>query len=246
MSSRAKPQRESITMMTNTLKMAAANRTFLALFMSLGLTVAHAQETRYVSDKIYVPVRSGAGADYRILHKGLPSGTAITFHQLSEDGVWAEVETRGGTRGWVRAQYLQSDTPATLLVADLEDRLRESEDDRARLMKSLDQSSNKASGSAAEASKLEQDLTAAQQELAEIRRISGAAIELDRQNTELTAELEQFRSEASLLRLENVRLNERVKNNQIIDGAIAVFLGVLLAIFGPRLIPRRRRDDGWA
>jgi len=113
-------------------------------------------------------------------------------------------------------------------------------------MKSLDQSSSKASGSAAEASKLEQDLAQAQQELAEVRRVSSAAIELDRQNSELTSELENLRSEASLLRLENVRLNERVENNQIIDGAIAVLLGVLLAIFGPRLIPRRRRDDGWA
>lgn len=221
-------------------------RALLVLALSVGFGIAHAQETRYVSDKIYVPVRSGAGADYRILHKGLPSGTAITFYQMSEDDVWAEVETRGGTRGWVRAQYLQADTPATLLVADLEDRLRESEGDRARLMKSLNQSTNKASGSAAEASKLEQDLAQAQQELAEVRRVSSAAIELDRQNSELTSELENLRSEASLLRLENVRLNERVENNQIIDGAIAVLLGVLLAIFGPRLIPRRRRDDGWA
>ena len=62
------------------------------------------EEQRYITDEILVPVRSGAGGEYRIVNKGLSSGTPITQFSLSEDGIWAEVETRGGTRGWLRAQ----------------------------------------------------------------------------------------------------------------------------------------------
>ena len=69
------------------------------------------QETWYVTDLIYLPVRSGAGDDYRILNKGLPSGTAVSFFGLSEDRVWAEVMTKGGTRGWSRARYLLKENP---------------------------------------------------------------------------------------------------------------------------------------
>jgi SH3 domain protein len=78
-----------------------------------------AQETQYVSDKVLVPVRSGAGADYRIVNRGLPSGTALLVFAESDDGEWAEIETRGGTRGWIPSQYLQQEPPAALLINDL-------------------------------------------------------------------------------------------------------------------------------
>ena len=60
-------------------------------------------DTRYVTDLIFTPIRTGPGGDYRIVNKGLPSGTEVTYYGTNEDGVWAEVETRGGTRGYLRA-----------------------------------------------------------------------------------------------------------------------------------------------
>lgn len=108
----------------------------IALLLA-GSNAAFAQETRYISDQLLVPVRSGAGGEYRILHKGLPSGTALTQFQVSEDGVWAEIETRGGTRGWLRAQYLQSEPPAALLLAEAREKLKQAEAERDRLRSSL-------------------------------------------------------------------------------------------------------------
>ena len=82
-------------------------------------------------------------------------------------------------------------------------------------------------------------------ELTEIKRVSSATIELDLMNQQLVAELESERSESDLLRLENVRLRERIANNQILDGALAVLHGVLLALIAPRLWPSKKRSDGW-
>lgn len=93
---------------------------------------------------------------------------------------------------------------------------------------------------------LEGALEATRAELTEIKRVSAAAIELDMMNQQLVAELESERSEADLLRMENVRLRERITNNQMLDGALAVLLGVILAVIAPRLWPRKRRQDGWS
>ena len=71
-----------------------------------------AQETQYISDMVLVPVRSGPSTDYRIVNRGLPSGTALLVYDLSDDGEWTEIETRGGTRGWIPTQYLQKEPPA--------------------------------------------------------------------------------------------------------------------------------------
>ena len=218
----------------------------LALLALVATVSVTAQETVYVNDKLFVPIRTGAGGDYRIIHKGIPSGTAITQFQLSEDGDWAEIETRGGTRGWMRAQFLQPEPPAIVLLKQLEQELAEVEADRDRMRASLSATASDAYEAGDAAKALQTELATVKAELAEVTRVSGAALELDAQNRTLATELETQRSESDLLRLENLRLQERVDNNQMIDGAIAVLLGVIIAIVAPRLLPRRRRSDGWA
>lgn len=221
-------------------------RPTLALAALLAAVSVAAQETRYVNDKLFVPIRTGAGGDYRIIHKGIPSGTAITQFQVSEDGDWAEIETRGGTRGWMRTQFLQAEPPAIVLLKQLEQELVEVEADRDKMRASLSATASDAyeAGDAAEA--LRAELATVKAELTEVKRVSSAALELDAQNQNLATELETQRKEGELLRLENQRLQALMDNNQILDGAIAVLLGVIIAAIGPRLMPRRRRSDGWA
>lgn len=218
----------------------------LLLLLNFLAVTAFAQEQRYITDEILVPVRSGAGGEYRIVNKGLSSGTPITLFSLSEDGVWAEVETRGGTRGWLRAQYIQAELPKKILLEQAAARYRELEADRDKLLSMLDDTQSEAYAADGELEDLRERLATTDAELLEIRRISGAAIELDERNQSLARELENKRSEAELLKLENVRLKERIDSNMIIDGALAVLLGVIIAALAPRLMPKRRRNDGWS
>lgn len=222
--------------------------TFRVLMLLLLLPGAgvFAQETQYISDMVLVPVRSGAGANYRIVNRGLPSGTALLVLGQSEDGEWAEIETRGGTRGWIPTQYLQKDPPAGLLINDLRLELEQVRGERDRVVSQLNQSSSQASEADETIIELQSTLDSTQAELTEVKRVSAAALDLDLLNQQLVAELESERSDADLLRLENVRLRERIANNQILDGALAVLLGVILAVVAPRLWPRRKRQDGWS
>jgi SH3 domain protein len=218
----------------------------LGLLLSLPIAGAFAQETQYISDMVLVPVRSGAGANYRIVNRGLPSGTALLVFSQSDDGEWAEIETRGGTRGWIPTQYLQKDPPAGLLINDLRLELEQVRGERDRVVSQLNQSSTEATEADETIIELQSTLDSTQAELTEVKRVSAAALDLDLLNQQLVAELESERSDADLLRLENVRLRERIANNQILDGALAVLLGVILAIVAPRLWPKKKRQDGWS
>lgn len=232
--------------------------TFWTIYIRQGLTAlltavltatapqSVAQETQYISDMVLVPVRSGPGTDYRIVNRGLPSGTALLVYDLSDDAEWTEIETRGGTRGWIPTQYLQKEPPAGLLINDLRLELEQVRGERDRLVSQLNQSSTEVTEADETIVELNTTLESTQAELTEVKRVSAAALDLDLMNQQLVAELESERSEADLLRLENVRLRERIANNQILDGALAVLLGVILAVVAPRLWPKKKRQDGWS
>jgi len=208
--------------------------------------IAYGQDTRYVSDRVLVPVRSGAGSDFRIVNSGLPSGTALMVFGESEDGKWAEVETRAGTRGWMPSQCRQAEPPASLLMNGLKLEVEQLRSERDRVVSQLNQRSSAADEADDTILTLRSELEATTNELTEVKRVSAAALDLDALNQQLVAEVESERSDADLLRLENVRLRERIANNQILDGALAVLLGVILAVVTPRLWPSKKRQDGWS
>lgn len=220
---------------------------YAMLALTLGcLPEANAQDTQYVSDMVLVPVRSGAGSDFRIVNRGVPSGTALLVYGQSDDGEWTEVETRGGTRGWIPTQYLQQESPAGLLINDMRLELEQVRGERDRVVSQLNQSSSEVNEADETIVELTTRLESSEAELTEVKRVSAAALDLDLMNQQLVAELESERSDADLLRLENVRLRERIANNQIMDGAFAVLLGVILAVVAPRLWPKKKHQDGWS
>ena len=220
---------------------------WLSLAVNLiSLPAANAQDTQYISDTVLVPVRSGAGSEFRIVNRGLPSGTALLIYDQSDDGEWTEVETRGGTRGWIPTQFLQKEPPAGLLINDMRLELEQIRGERDRVVSQLNQSSSEVDEADETIVSLTTQLESTEAELTEVKRVSAAALDLDLMNQQLVAELESERSDADLLRLENVRLRERIANNQMMDGALAVLLGVILAVVAPRLWPKRKRQDGWS
>lgn len=202
-------------------------------------------EIRYVTDMVRTPVRSGAGADYRILNRGLPSGTAVTYFATSDDGVWAEVETAGGTRGWLRAQYLQTEAPIANRFSEVEQALAAATE-RAELAEGrLRETEALAANSDEATARLTRDLAATEEELNNVKRISANAIELDRMNQSMAMELEEIKAKVDVLKLENARLEERANSNRLLQGIFAVIVGVIIALVVPRFTGKRRRFDTW-
>lgn len=219
---------------------------FLLLSSLLFAAVAQAQDIRYVSDKQHIPLRSGPGGDYRITHKGIPSGTRLTVARTSSDDVWSEITTDRGTSGWIRNQYLMKEVPAQNKL------------DAA--VRRADQATEKSQSLAAEMEVLQAEhvevinqltsndsqLGSVSEELNQLKQISGNAVNLDADNRRLVETTENLRSEVEMLEAENLRLQDNLESEDFLNGALAVLLGVIIALVAPRLVPKRRKSSSWA
>jgi SH3 domain protein len=98
----------------------------LLLFSCLAVTrqsLAAVGDVNYISDVVNVPLRSGPTNAYRIIHRGLPSGTQLTVLGTDEEAGFTKVRTVDGTEGWVTSQYLTGEPIARVKLAAAEKRL---------------------------------------------------------------------------------------------------------------------------
>lgn len=206
---------------------------------------AQAQDVRYVSDKVFVVLHKGPGADYRWAAKLTP-GTRLRVARTAEDGKWAEVTTDRGTTGWVSTEFLSTDTPAQVKLpaaealaeklnqqnTELNSRVATLETEKVELLNKINSADSELGG--------------VSQELASLKQISGKAVELDSSNRRLVEESENLRAEVDMLEAENLRLQDKLKSEDFINGALAVLMGVFITLVVPRLWPKRRKSSSWA
>ncbi|NND68616.1 MAG: TIGR04211 family SH3 domain-containing protein [Halioglobus sp.] len=221
-------------------------RIALLTLLVITSTCALAQDVRYVSDKQFVPLRSGAGNEYRIVHRGIPSGTKLTVARTSADGEWSEITTDRGTSGWIRSQYLMRSTPAALKVETATAAAERAQLKSAELAAELQALKTARADLEGKLSNTGGNLDAVSRELAALKKISGKAVQLDTDNRRLVVEAENLRAEVDTLEAENMRLQDKVRSEDFLNGALSVLLGVVIALVVPRLVPKRRRNSEWA
>ncbi|MEE4659300.1 MAG: TIGR04211 family SH3 domain-containing protein [Halieaceae bacterium] len=207
---------------------------------------AVAQEVQYITDTLYVPVRSGKGTEYRIVHRGLPSGTRVEVQEEDSDSGYTRIVTAGGTEGWVLTRYLMDTPAAAQRLEDLQQRYDAITGDESSLRAQLAEARNAISEKDAEAAGLQQALAETREELKDIKRISANALTLDNANRQLAQETQVLQTRIELLEADNQRLKDSDENQAFINGALAVLLGVIITLLVPRLRPKRRPSSSWA
>lgn len=206
---------------------------------------ALAQEQRYVSDEVFIVLHAGPGTNYRWLGKLTP-GSRLTPGAVSEDGEWTEVQTDRGTEGWVRNEFLSTEAPAQVRLPAVARQLEDAERSAAELRATLTRLREEKSEVENRQGDTSAQLQAVTEELAQLRQISGSAIETAEQNRVLVTEAESMRTTIDTLEADNQRLQERVRSSAFFDGALAVLLGVIITLVVPRLWPKRRSSSSWA
>lgn len=204
-----------------------------------------AQETRYISDDVFIVLHAGPGSNYRWLGRLIP-GTELVEQRRSTDGNWAEVRTRRGTLGWVQAEYLASEPPAQARLPAVVRQLEDAQRDGADLRRNLATAQAERDALRAQLDESSATLQRVSEELAQLRQVSGSAVETAEDNRRLVEETTALRMNLNTLRADNQRLQDRVRSSAFIDGALAVLLGVIIAVVVPRLWPKRRASSSWA
>ncbi len=212
----------------------------LLIFFTLFTNAALAQDIRYVSGDQSVPLRAGAGDDYQIVHRGIPPGARLIVSRTSNDGLWADITTDSGVTGWIPAQRLLVDpiAPDTTNTAEVSSAAESTDEDAAPNDGAVDP--------ADQLRIRDEQFNAVAQELYRLKRVSGQAEQLDIDNRRLVEITENLRSKVEMLQAENLRLHDKVESEDFMNGALAVLLGVVIALVAPRLVPKRRKSSSWA
>jgi SH3 domain protein len=210
----------------------------LALLVMLALP-AMAQQQRYIEDTALVPLRSEAAAGSSPVHKGLPSGSAVTLIQGDTGTGWSQVRTREGVDGWIQTRYLKREPGARFQVLNALRLMGQPEDGTVTLTQAIEQLSGQLQSVTSERDKL-------QAELAEGKQIWSRAGELDTANRDLAEEVQSLKSRIDVLQAENRRLTDDSWQKWFINGVWATGVGGLLTLLLPRILSRRRRYSEWA
>ncbi|HKQ12068.1 MAG TPA: TIGR04211 family SH3 domain-containing protein [Steroidobacteraceae bacterium] len=185
----------------------------------------------YVSDQFTVPLRRGPSNSHKILHAGLPSGTALEV--ISEDAAagFTQVRTSNGTEGWIETQYLSGQPIARDRLAAADRRVESLETQ----LKSLRQSDSRANDLGKQTEKL-------QAELAEVRRVSATSLANYEENKQLKASNETLQQQVTQLsqRVRQLERNETLR--WMLAGGGLVLLGLLIGA----LIKSRPKRSSWA
>ena len=227
----------------NNTKLKPLNRLFLLVYL-LALSSAQAwAETRYVSDELSIPMRTGASNKHRII--SFPrSGTPLEIKETSEDGNFARVNTRDGKEGWVETQYLMNQASARDRIVTVSQKLEQSREQVKEYRQTIAQLE-------AQNRELDTQLKQAQREIAsqessmdKLKRISANPVALANKNKALEDQVSKLTAANELLTRENDDLTNQSSKDWFILGA-AVSLGSLLfGLLITRINWKRKRSWG--
>lgn len=217
--------------------------TFIVQLGVLAPLPAQANPTykHYVSDSIQVPLRRGAGNEFRIIRM-LQAGSPISV--LKTEGNWTQIEYMHNNTpeiGWIDKIAVQNQPPASLLLeeqnkryARLETRFKTMEEEFKELKK-------QATSSAQQEKKLNQENFELNKELEHIKSISSQALELDQQAQNLKTEIRELEAKNLVMRQQLSQAEDTVQRQWFLTGAGVLLAGLLLGRFFR--IPKRK--GGW-
>ncbi len=217
-----------------------ATSLFLVLVAAIsGLAQA---ETRYVSDRLEIQMRTGKGTQFKILRM-LPSGTALEVLEVDQQNGYSRVRSAGGVEGWVLNRYLMKGKAARDRLAEAEKELARLELENRKLSGSVGELKNAKGSIDQERGSLSKENRKLSQELEAIRRTASSALAIDAENKDLKSKIVAYERQAQTLKQENEGLKDRTARDWFMVGAGVIILGMIIGLIIPRI--RWRKKSSW-
>lgn len=199
---------------------------------------AHAVEKRYVTDTLFLQLRSGPSIEYRIM-KALRSGEHLIFIEEVEGTEYTKVKTDKGMEGYVLTRFLEKEPVAKekLILAERELAKIKAELDTTRQQNNEMQSELKKIKS--ERSGLGKENSDLESELEQIKKISASSLALNERNKELTKSNSELKIQLESLTTENTQLHDTRQQSYLLYGGGLVVIGILAGLILPSLRAKR-------
>lgn len=208
---------------------------FLLLFLLLipatqGLTAEKSNETRYVSDFLIINLRNNMDPPYSVVGR-IKTGEALRI--LKEKGNYYKVETSEKKIGWVSKQFTTHETPKSIIIKNLEEKVTQLESkDEFGLKKLLDAKEIAQSG----LQKAEEKVAVLNMEITELKKLNSTLHTIDpKKYSSALTELKKLQAshlqqQTLLTATQNENRTFQIKSNiyWFLAGAFVLFFGILL------------------
>lgn len=215
----------------------------LGLALLCTTATAAAVEKRYVTDTLWLQLRSGPSQEFRIL-KALPSGEHLIFLEEDAETGYTKVQTDKGLEGYVLTRFLETEPVAKekLILANREldkvkAELEATQTQRTEFQTEVEKLKSERSGLGRENTDLEK-------ELEKIKNISSNALALDEKVKKLTQENQELKIQVDALTTENTQLTDNRQQTYLLYGGALVILGALATLLLINIRPKR--SSGWS
>lgn len=206
----------------------------MVLLALLTATSYAAVEKRYVSDKLWLQLRSGPGSEFRIL-KALPSGEHLIFGEQTEDKNYTKVTTDKGVEGWVLTRFLEDEPVAKEKLILSQRELVKVKAELDTLKQQTNALSEEKSSLSGDHSSLTREKKSLEKELKRIKEISANALQLDSKNTKLTKRNQELEIQLETLTADNTRLKDNKERTFMIIGGGLIIFGIVLGLAIPAM-----------
>ncbi len=213
---------------------------FLLAILIPALVIA---EAAYVSDEFEITMRSGPSTQNAILRM-LPSGATVEVLETNTESGYSRVNTASGAEGYVLSRYLMDQPAARDQLAGMRQQVSNLRQRNQELNARLGQATASRDELRQERDGLLRSNQGKDTELADIRRVSANALDLNSQNQELQTGVQTMNHRIQAQTSEIQELKDRKNRDWFLAGAAVLIGGILLGLILPKL--RVRRRSSWS
>jgi len=207
---------------------------------------AAAGERRYISDKLRVYARAGAGNQYKLLTP-LTTGDPVRVLEETADG-WVRINYGKDREGWIQKRFLSVSEPARQRLVRAEAKIaRLEQDNKARIASLTETNKEYRKGNTAllrEVKELRSKLKKVERDYATLRQEAAGFLELQAKYEKLEKEDQIRRERENKILAECERLRTAYRIKWFLSGGgvllIGFFIGLLMEVFRNR----RKKSTG--
>lgn len=179
----------------------------------------------WIDDNVRVPMRSGAGTQYRIIQNAINSGTYVQVLE-TEDG-WTRIRLND-TEGYVPSQYVSTTPTAAVKLAQVERQLASLNATHEKTSTELAALKKQTTELDRELSSTRKKLTSSEQSLDRVQQIAADPIKISEINKQLNQTISLLETELDQLKAQNTQLENDQTYKGWAFGLGTILLGMIL------------------
>jgi len=200
---------------------------------------SNASQTRYVTDDLTIPLRSGVTLQHKII-KMLPSGAPVEVLEANSENSRIRYQ---GVEGWVLTRFLENIPPARTRLEEAEQKVATLELENNRIKSEIKSIVDQRGQTENTYQKIKDDNQYLRANLENLRQTAANVIEIAKQNEELKKRLIELERTRQALQQQNVVLQDRTARDWFMIGAAVALASLIVSLIAPKIIRWRRRSQ---